>query len=47
MRLDGNGAGDAAAGDDAFFYGRAGGVERVFDAGLLFLHLRFGRGADV
>ena len=39
--------GDAAAGQDAFFDGRAGGVEGVFDAGLLFLHLAFGGGADV
>ena len=39
--------GDAAAGDDAFFDGRAGRVQGVFDAGLLFLHLGLGRGADV
>ena len=39
--------GHAAAGEDAFFDGRAGGVHGVFDAGLLFLHLAFGRGADV
>ena len=38
---------DAAAGDDAFFHGRAGRVEGVFDAGLLFLHLGLGRGADI
>ena len=37
----------AAAGDDAFFDGRAGRVQRVFDAGFLFLHFGFGRGADV
>ena len=39
--------GDAAAGQNAFFDGRAGGVQGVFDAGLLFLHLALGRGADV
>jgi len=39
--------GDAAAGDDAFLDGRAGGVERVLDAGLLFLQRGLGRGADV
>ena len=39
--------GDAAAGQNAFFDGRAGGVQGVFDAGLLFLHFAFGRGADV
>ena len=39
--------GDAAAGDDAFFHGRTGRVEGVFDAGFLFLHLGFGRGADI
>ena len=31
--------GHAAAGDDAFFDGRTGGVQRVFDAGLLLFHL--------
>src|SRR6266850_228491 len=36
-----------AAGNNAFFNGRAGRVERVLDAGLLFLHFGFGRGADV
>ena len=36
-----------AAWDDALFHGRAGRVQRVFDAGLLLLHLGFGRGADV
>jgi hypothetical protein len=36
-----------AAGDDAFFDGSAGGVEGVFDAGLLFLHFGFGGGTDV
>src|SRR5690606_25773390 len=30
--------GHAAAGNDAFFNGSAGGVQGVFDAGLLFLH---------
>ena len=38
---------DAAAGDDALFDGRAGGVQGVLDAGLLLLHLRLGRGTDV
>ena len=38
---------DAAAGDDAFFDRRTRGVQRVFDARLLFLHLDFGRGADL
>ena len=37
---------DAAAGDDAFFDRRAGGVEGVVDAVLLFLHFDFGRAAD-
>ena len=37
----------AAAGDDAFFNRRAGRVQRVFDAGLLFFHFRFGRRADI
>ena len=39
--------GHAAAGDDAFFHGRTGRVQSVFDAGLLFLHLSLGRGADI
>jgi hypothetical protein len=38
--------GDAAAGDDAFFNGSAGGVQRVVNAVLLFLHFDFGRAAD-
>ena len=38
---------DAAAGDDALLDGRARRVQRVLDAGLLLLHLGFGRGADV
>src|SRR6202000_1805519 len=38
--------GDAAAGDDAFFHGRAGRVQGVVDAVLLFLHFHFGRTAD-
>ena len=38
---------DAAAGDDTLFHRSAGGVESVFDAGLLFLHLNFGGGTDV
>ena len=37
----------AAAGDDAFFDRRAGGVQRVLDAGLLLLHLGLGRRADL
>ena len=37
----------AAAGDDAFFDGRAGRVQRVFHAHFLFLHFGLGRGADV
>ncbi len=37
----------AAAGDDAFFDGRAGRVERVFDARLLLLHLGLGGSADL
>ena len=32
----------AAAGDHAFFDGRTRGVQGVFDAGLLFLHLDLG-----
>ena len=50
VRLDrraGPQQGHAAAGQDAFFDGRAGGVQGVFDAGLLLLHFAFGRGADV
>ena len=39
--------GDAASGNNAFFHGRAGGVEGVFHAGFLFLHFRLGGGADV
>ena len=38
--------GHAAAGQDAFFDRRTRGVQGVFDAGLLLLHLGFGRGAD-
>src|SRR5207342_1785327 len=38
---------DAAAWDDAFFHGSAGGVQRVFNAGLLFLHLDFGSRTDL
>ena len=37
----------AAARNDAFFDGRTGRVQRVFDAGLLLLHLDFGRGTDL
>ena len=39
--------GHAAAGHDALFDGRAGGVQGVLDAGLLLLHLGLGGGADV
>ena len=38
---------DTAAGDDAFFDGCARGVQGVFDAGLLFLHLSLGGCTDV
>ena len=44
--LDGLQQRDAAAGDDAFFHRRAGGVQRVVDAVLLLLHFDFGRAAD-
>ena len=37
----------AAAGDNALFNSRAGSVERVLDAQLLFLHLGLGRSADL
>ena len=37
----------AAAGDDAFFNRCTGGVHRVFDTGLLFLHLGFGSCTDL
>jgi hypothetical protein len=39
--------GDAAAGDDALFHRGAGGVQGVFDAGLLLLHLDLGGGTDL
>ena len=48
-RLDRFGAaeqGHAAAGQNAFFDRRTGGVQGVFDAGLLLLHVGFGLGAD-
>ena len=45
-RLDGAQQSDAAARQDAFFDRRAGGVQGVFDAVLLFLHFDFGRAAD-
>ncbi len=47
QRLGGAQQGHAAAGNDAFFDRRAGGVQGVFDAGLLFLHLGLGRRADL
>src|SRR5581483_8122792 len=37
---------NAAARDDAFFDGSAGGVHRVFHASFLFLHFGFRRGTD-
>ena len=37
----------AAARDHAFFDGRTGRVQRVFDAGLLLLHLDLGGSADL
>jgi hypothetical protein len=37
----------AAAGNDAFFNGRAGRIECVFDAGFLLFHFGFGGSADV
>ncbi len=37
----------AAAGHNAFLDGRAGRVQGVFHARLLFLHFGFGRGADI
>ena len=39
--------GNAAAGNDAFFNGGAGGVQRILDPGLLLLHLDLGGGADI
>src|SRR5262245_59377491 len=44
---DGAQEGDSAARHDAFFDGSAGSVQRVFHAGLLFLHLSFGGCTDV
>ena len=38
---------DATARDDPFFDRGTRRVQRVFDASLLFLHFRFGRGADI
>ena len=38
--------GHAAAGQNAFFDGRTRGVQGVFDAGLLLLHVGFARSAD-
>src|SRR5690349_19297601 len=38
---------NAAARDHAFFNGRTGRVQRVFDAGLLFLHLDLGGSANL
>ena len=39
--------GSAAAGDDALFHSRAGRVQRVLDAQLLFLHLGLGGSTDL
>src|SRR5271157_837333 len=50
QRLDGVAAAQqrhAAAGNDAFLHRGAGGVHRVLDAGLLLLHLGFGRSTDL
>src|SRR5699024_3001356 len=38
---------NATAGHDAFFDGGTGGVQRVFDTGLLFLHFDFGGRTDL
>src|SRR5438477_9707539 len=49
-RLDGGNAAeqrDAAAGDDAFFDGRAGCVQRVFDTSFALLHFGFRGRADI
>ncbi len=37
----------AAAGDDTFFHGSAGGVQGIFNARFLFLHFDFGRGTNL
>ena len=47
MRLARTQQRDATAGHDAFFDRRTGRMQRVFDACFLFLHLDFGRGADL
>src|SRR5574343_1482343 len=39
--------GDAAASNDTFFNSGTGSVQRVFDAGLLFLHFDFGGSANL
>ncbi len=39
--------GHATAGDDAFFDRRAGGMQGIFDAGLLLFHLDFGGRTDI
>src|SRR6185437_15559068 len=38
---------NTAARDDALFSGRAGRMQRIFHTRLLFLHFRFGGGANV
>src|SRR5689334_3472179 len=46
-RLERTDQGDTAARNHAFFNGGTRGVQRVFDAGLLFLHLDFGGSANL
>src|SRR5688572_22172008 len=46
-RVTGTQQGDTTARNDAFLDGGTGRVQRVFHAGLLLLHLDFGRGADL
>ena len=47
MASDAAQQGHTASGDDAFFHRSAGGVHRIFDAGLLLLHFGFGGGTDL
>ena len=46
-RVDAANQGHAAAGNNAFFNRRTGGVQGVFDTGFLFFHFRFAAGTDV
>ena len=46
-RLQSTDQGNTAARDHAFFDGRTGRVQSVFDAGLLLLHLDFGGRTDL